>query len=124
MFFLRFFFLMIRPPPRSTRTDTSFPTRRSSDLDRRIQRNAGVAPPDPLLGPAEYVARQRVAVGIHRRPLVGYVMCRRGSQPALHGEGVERFRRTLDVLGSGDPDGLHPRLGIWTHSDPFHFTAS
>src|SRR3546814_14695580 len=27
-----FFFLMIRRPPRSTRTDNSFPTRRSSDL--------------------------------------------------------------------------------------------
>src|SRR3546814_15239299 len=26
------FFLMIRRPPRSTRTDNSFPTRRSSDL--------------------------------------------------------------------------------------------
>src|SRR3546814_20524358 len=33
MFCLFFFFLlMIRRPPRSTRTDTSFPTRRSSDL--------------------------------------------------------------------------------------------
>src|SRR3546814_5085213 len=30
--FLFFFFLMIRRPPRSTRTDTLFPTRRSSDL--------------------------------------------------------------------------------------------
>src|SRR3546814_11221910 len=30
--FVSFFFLMIRRPPRSTRTDTSFPTRRSSDL--------------------------------------------------------------------------------------------
>src|SRR3546814_2111105 len=30
--FLFFFFLMIRRPPRSTRTDNSFPTRRSSDL--------------------------------------------------------------------------------------------
>src|SRR3546814_2371632 len=30
-----FFFLMIRRPPRSTRTDTLFPTRRSSDLSRR-----------------------------------------------------------------------------------------
>src|SRR3546814_17070623 len=29
------FCLMIRRPPRSTRTDTSFPTRRSSDLRRR-----------------------------------------------------------------------------------------
>src|SRR3546814_15107629 len=28
-----FFFLMIRRPPRSTRTDTPFPTRRSSDLN-------------------------------------------------------------------------------------------
>src|SRR3546814_2610428 len=27
---------MIRPPPRSTRTDTSFPTRRSSDLSIAI----------------------------------------------------------------------------------------
>src|SRR3546814_497336 len=33
------FFLMIRRPPRSTRTDTLFPTRRSSDLRRiRIER--------------------------------------------------------------------------------------
>src|SRR3546814_2128479 len=30
-----FFFLMIRRPPRSTRTDTLFPTRRSSDLPER-----------------------------------------------------------------------------------------
>src|SRR3546814_14344293 len=29
------FFLMIRRPPRSTRTDTPFPTRRSSDRPRR-----------------------------------------------------------------------------------------
>src|SRR3546814_8236865 len=31
-YFFIFFFLMIRRPPRSTRTDTLFPTRRSSDL--------------------------------------------------------------------------------------------
>src|SRR3546814_19132759 len=30
--FMLFFLLMIRRPPRSTRTDTLFPTRRSSDL--------------------------------------------------------------------------------------------
>src|SRR3546814_12839234 len=41
------FFLMIRRPPRSTRTDTLFPTRRSSDLQhveewRRHRENAGV----------------------------------------------------------------------------------
>src|SRR3546814_10502483 len=34
--FYFFFFLMIRRPPRSTRTDHSFPTRRSSDLKTRI----------------------------------------------------------------------------------------
>src|SRR3546814_19430117 len=33
-----FFFLMIRRPPRSTRTTHSFPTRRSSDLPRRCDR--------------------------------------------------------------------------------------
>src|SRR3546814_15013354 len=32
LFCLFFFCLMIRRPPRSTRTDTSFPTRRASDL--------------------------------------------------------------------------------------------
>src|SRR3546814_19323741 len=35
------FFLMIRRPPRATRTDTSFPTRRSSDLRwRRLRQRA------------------------------------------------------------------------------------
>src|SRR3546814_5158306 len=44
MFVVCFFcFLMIRRPPRSTRTDTSFPTRRSSDLVGR----AGVPEVDP-----------------------------------------------------------------------------
>src|SRR3546814_18737692 len=36
MYFPFLFFLMIRRPPRSTRTDTLFPTRRSSDLLERI----------------------------------------------------------------------------------------
>src|SRR3546814_5145022 len=38
---LFFFFLMIRRPPRSTRTDTLFPTRRSSDLKWRHASAAG-----------------------------------------------------------------------------------
>src|SRR3546814_1624433 len=38
MFSFVFFFLMLRRPPRSTRTDTLFPTRRSSDLDAEITR--------------------------------------------------------------------------------------
>src|SRR3546814_15182678 len=35
---VRIFFLIIRPPPRSTRTDTLFPTRRSSDLRQSARR--------------------------------------------------------------------------------------
>src|SRR3546814_1182023 len=48
-----FFFLMIRRPPRSTRTDTLFPTRRSSDL------RAG--PPRTLHFHARLAARHRPA---------------------------------------------------------------
>src|SRR3546814_2185843 len=40
-----FFFLMIRRPPRSTRTDTLFPTRRSSDLRRAARRRSHPARP-------------------------------------------------------------------------------
>src|SRR3546814_17482601 len=40
--FFLFFFLMIRRPPRSTRTDTLFPTRRSSDLLHILDRRADV----------------------------------------------------------------------------------
>src|SRR3546814_5671021 len=40
-----FFFLMIRRPPRSTRTDTLFPTRRSSDLRRAARRRPHPARP-------------------------------------------------------------------------------
>src|SRR3546814_4912430 len=36
---MHFFFLINRRPPRSTRTDTPFPTRRSSDLDEAKQRH-------------------------------------------------------------------------------------
>src|SRR3546814_7751870 len=35
------FFLMIRRPPRSTRTDTPFPTRRSSDLEQLRDHQVG-----------------------------------------------------------------------------------
>src|SRR3546814_8760514 len=44
MYTLCFFFLMIRRPPRSTRTDTLFPSRRSSDLlSTLISRNITLA---------------------------------------------------------------------------------
>src|SRR3546814_11960637 len=39
LFLSVFFFLMRRRPPRSTRTDTLFPTRRSSDLQDQGNRN-------------------------------------------------------------------------------------
>src|SRR3546814_5508440 len=51
---------MIRRPPRSTRTDTLFPTRRSSDLGRHTREEAHTTPPrffaghrvDPEFDPA------------------------------------------------------------------------
>src|SRR3546814_21047696 len=39
-----FFFLMLRLPPRSTRTDHSFPTRRSSDLKVWVRYGGGSVP--------------------------------------------------------------------------------
>src|SRR3546814_1729625 len=38
-----FFFLMIRRPPRSTRTEHSFPTRRSSDLPSSLRADTRVS---------------------------------------------------------------------------------
>src|SRR3546814_6333717 len=65
--FCDFFFLMIRRPPRSTRTDTLFPTRRASDLDRAGQPLGLLAA--VLSGAIEH--RFDIAVleqaGIHRR---------------------------------------------------------
>src|SRR3546814_19137304 len=48
---LLFFLLMIRRPPRSTRTDTSFPTRRSSDLEPDAL--LLVMPSDQVIGDVE-----------------------------------------------------------------------
>src|SRR3546814_12184265 len=59
-----FFFLMIRRPPRSTRTDTLFPTRRSSDLpDEHRTGSAAEEPRHP-------VRRGGEGVGADRRPLL------------------------------------------------------
>src|SRR3546814_9015860 len=49
---------MIRRPPRSTRPDTSFPTRRSSDLDMRARLGLGNdphAPRDNILAGTYYL---------------------------------------------------------------------
>src|SRR3546814_16755079 len=74
---------MIRRPPRSTRTDTLFPTRRSSDLllhrrerqqlphNRRVRR---IDPQRPLDAPRVILLRPRRAElpGLERRFLVGF----------------------------------------------------
>src|SRR3546814_11262166 len=61
LLFIYVFFLMIRRPPRSTRTDTLFPTRRSSDL-RQFHRHddfRGVAPGAGGFVPARRADRRR-----------------------------------------------------------------
>src|SRR3546814_11184495 len=47
---------MIRRPPRSTRTDTSFPTRRSSDLTAHV----------PVIGDIELFAEAAAELPAHR----------------------------------------------------------
>src|SRR3546814_18140138 len=47
---------MIRRPPRSTRTDTSFPTRRSSDLTAHV----------PVIGDIELFAEAAAELSAHR----------------------------------------------------------
>src|SRR3546814_3412959 len=51
---------MIRRPPRSTRTDHSFPTRRSSDLrDLRVQQPVDLLDQAGVLAQADELARQQ-----------------------------------------------------------------
>src|SRR3546814_13099400 len=58
-----FFFVMIRRPPRSTRTDTSFPTRRYSDLVKlQLIENKKLYERGVEVSPAEYVEHFRTNV--------------------------------------------------------------
>src|SRR3546814_16111719 len=60
--FYVFFFLMIRRPPRSTRTNTLFPTRRSSDLvQQTIQHKAESAV--VALGASAYAVQAEMVDG-------------------------------------------------------------
>src|SRR3546814_3060704 len=94
MILLRFcvLFLMIRRPPRSTRTYTSFPTRRSSDLGAR-QRAAGSRGRRPVdraeLRPPEPHKAGRVIAG--RRGLLhrGKRALRADTQAVRRGAGEE-----------------------------------
>src|SRR3546814_15084002 len=69
------FFVMIRRPPRSTRTDTSFPTRRSSDLptELRVLRVLARLVKKPVIAePGERFAERGRPLGlapVHRDPL-------------------------------------------------------
>src|SRR3546814_17142350 len=57
-----FFFLMIRRPPRSTRTDTLFPYTTLFRSDRRAgQRRAAAIDDDPLVAVAEFEGERRGA---------------------------------------------------------------
>src|SRR3546814_15107810 len=66
------FFLMIRRPPGSTRTDTSFPTRRSSDLGSAL---AGLtaASYDGLAGLGTEQVHIVVPAGLRRPRRIGLV---------------------------------------------------
>src|SRR3546814_16831831 len=82
---LSFLFLMLRRPPRSTRTDTSCPTRRSSDLiDNRL---AALREPPGRLQQQGRFADPRIAADQRRRS---------GDETAAH--------RTIEF---GDP-AQHP----------------
>src|SRR3546814_14573517 len=61
--FCLFFFLMIRRPPRSTRTDTLFPY---TTLFRSLRQHAAVVDEDPVGGPAALAAVE-LADQLHRR---------------------------------------------------------
>src|SRR3546814_11855833 len=52
------FFLMIRRPPRSTRTDTLFPTRRSSDLEA-VEKTGGSVDIAKVVPAAEKAAAKK-----------------------------------------------------------------
>src|SRR3546814_16773864 len=79
--FLAMFFLRIRRPPRSTRTDHSFPTRRSSDLAARGKFTC-------------YIACRRAG---HRQRMAGEaddrMMVDIEEMPALQSPGGERVAR-------------------------------
>src|SRR3546814_20750164 len=87
---------MLRRPPRSTRTDTRFPTRRSSDLGR-----------SPLTLAAQASLAALADAGIDRRDVDGIVRCDMDlvAPPALADSlGV----RDLTYWGEAGPGGSGP----------------
>src|SRR3546814_7376537 len=88
MILFLFSLLMIRRPPRSTRTDTLFPTRRSSDLGGRVGAQVGV-------GAVLFAAEAACHPGAHGPAL---------AEAALDGEPeprVEGFRVGFGAVARG-----------------------
>src|SRR3546814_5363026 len=91
------FFLMIRRPPRSTRTDTLFPTRRSSDLlvsftERVLAGAIGAASARVMVAS---VAKGEV-VGIHEVMEI----LQETSQVIEYSHGLEQKSRELEALAA------------------------
>src|SRR3546814_3845314 len=96
---------MIRRPPRSTRTDTSFPTRRSSDLG--ADDFGGLS---PMRGTHHRGDRgdDPAAVAPDGSEIVRVVRQRRRALPPLNGEppmATQRQRGAI-VTGAGSPQGI------------------
>src|SRR3546814_13161150 len=77
------FFLMIRRPPRSTRTDTPFPTRRSSDLF------GGQADAQRMLVEFAVVQRNAYRYALHHLDPVAGGVLRRQQREHTAGAGAE-----------------------------------
>src|SRR3546814_16296860 len=89
-----FFFLMIRRPPRSTRTDHSFPTRRSSDLGSYVSAETELFRiADPSVLQAE--VSLPVSEAAHIKP---------GAPAVIEAEGNEISARVRSVTPSADQE--------------------
>src|SRR3546814_19129025 len=65
------FFYMLRRPPRSTRTDTSFPTRRSSDLNEKFGESITavvVLAPGSAFDESEIIAHLKGKLAAYKAP--------------------------------------------------------
>src|SRR3546814_19306933 len=106
-----FFFLMIRRPPRSTRTDTLFPyttlfraERRWETSNEGLGRDPPVAEGDPRraagAAPGDSAHRKAVPQADHRRPALG----------AFSGAAARLHRLLLAVPGRYRSEPPRPRL--------------